>query len=102
MCRTTNKILVIEYKGSIEILEISYHKLWGNTSSFFIRKLLTALQQRYALFFKSSAGRTVKAAGPPAIATSLARSIGSTRQTSQINERIKINDNLNRLLKLRD
>jgi len=37
----------------------------------------------------------VKVAGPPAIVTSLARSMGSTRQTSQINESIKINDNLN-------
>jgi len=37
----------------------------------------------------------VKVAGLSAIATSLARSMGSTRQTSQINESIKINDNLN-------
>lgn len=37
----------------------------------------------------------MKVAGPPAIATSLARSMGSTRWTSQIKESIKVNDNLN-------
>lgn len=34
----------------------------------------------------------MKVAGPPAIATSLARSMGSTRRTGQINESIKIAD----------
>lgn len=36
----------------------------------------------------------MKVAGPPPIATSLARSMGSIRRTSQINESIKINNSL--------
>lgn len=62
---------------------------WKKTSSLLIRKLLTAPQERYALFFKSSTGRTVKVPAPAPIAI-LARSMGSTRQTNQINESIKI------------
>jgi hypothetical protein len=55
-------------------------------------RLLTAPQQRYALFFKSS---MAKVAGPAAIAASLLRSMGSVRRTGQINESIRIADNPN-------
>lgn len=47
--------------------------------------------KRYAISFTLSAGKAAIVAGPPsAVAASLARSLGSTRQTGQINESIKI------------